>query len=103
MHGVCGVWGLLAVGLFADGTYGNYTTDPPFVRGLFYGGGAGQLLSQAIGAVVVAAWAFALGYVLFKVMDMFFGIRVDPATEIQGLDISEHGGSAYPNFPIIEG
>ena len=103
VHGVCGVWGLLAVGLFADGTYGNYTTDPPFVRGLFYGGGAGQLLSQAIGAVVVAAWAFALGYVLFKVMDMFFGIRVDPATEIQGLDISEHGGSAYPNFPIIEG
>jgi len=95
VHGVNGVWGLIAVGLFADGTYGDVT-------GLLFGGGAAQLVSQLIGAGVVAAWAFGLGFVLFKAMDLVMGIRVSPEEELRGLDIDEHGSPAYPNFLVVE-
>lgn len=95
-HTTAGVWGLLAVGLFADGTYGD-------VIGLFFGGGWGQLASQAIGAAVAITWAFTLGYALFKILDKVMGIRVSPQEELAGLDISEHGTKAYPNFPYVEG
>lgn len=98
VHGVNGVWGLISVGIFADGTYGNYATEAPFVKGLLYGGGAGQLISQAIGAAVVVLWAFLCGYIVFKVLDAVMGIRVSPYEEIGGLDVVEHGGSAYPDF-----
>jgi Amt family ammonium transporter len=103
VHGLNGVWGLLAVGLFADGTYGNYTTDSPLVTGLFYGGGADQLIAQAIGAAVVVAWAFGLGLMLFKLLDVILdSIRVPPQEEIAGLDIGEHDSTAYPNFPVVD-
>jgi Amt family ammonium transporter len=102
VHGTNGIWGLLSLGLFADGTYGNYITDAPLVTGLFYGGGVGQLIAQAIGALVAAAWAFTLGFVIFKTMDLAFGIRVSPEEELKGLDVAEHGTSAYPNFLYIE-
>ena len=102
VHGLNGFWGLIAVGLFADGTYGNYTTEAPFVTGLFYGGGWEQLGAQLIGAAVCVAWAFGLGYLLFKTMDMILGIRVSPQEEIEGLDIGEHGAKAYPNFHYVE-
>ncbi|MCX7730667.1 MAG: ammonium transporter, partial [Candidatus Caldatribacterium sp.] len=98
VHGVNGLWGLASVGLFADGTYGLYSLEPPYVTGLFYGGGVGQLLAQLIGIAVVTAWAFGLGYLLFRVMDLSFGIRVSPEEELQGLDIHEHGTPAYPEF-----
>jgi len=101
VHAVNGVWGLLSVGLFADGTYGLATTSEPFVRGLFYGGGFGQLIAQAIGAVVCVAWAFGLGLLTFKIMDKLFGIRVSPEEELKGLDIPEHGTPAYPNFVTL--
>ncbi len=102
VHGINGIWGLLSLGLFADGTYGNYTTDAPFVTGLFYGGGFGQLIAQVIGALVAVGWAFGLGFVLFKAMDLAFGIRVSPGEELQGLDVPEHGAVAYSNFPYIK-
>ncbi len=95
VHGVNGIWGLIAVGLFADGTYGDIT-------GLFFGGGTAQLVDQLIGAGVVMAWAFGLGFVTFKVMDLTFGIRISPQEEIEGLDIQEHGGPAYANFLTVE-
>ena len=98
VHGACGLWGLLSVGFFADGTYGNYSIEAPYVAGLFYGGGGEQLLAQFISVVVVAAWAFGMGYLTFKLMDMAFGIRVSPEEELQGLDILEHGTPAYPDF-----
>jgi ammonium transporter, Amt family len=98
VHGINGVWGLISVGLFADGTYGMGSTSEPFVRGLFYGGGYGQLISQTIGAAVCVTWAFILGYLGFKAMDKLFGIRVAPSEELKGLDIEEHGTPAYPNF-----
>jgi len=98
VHGACGLWGLLSVGFFADGTYGNYSVDAPYVTGLFYGGGGEQLLAQFISVVVVAVWAFGMGYLTFKLMDKAFGIRVSPEEELQGLDIHEHGAPAYPDF-----
>jgi Amt family ammonium transporter len=88
VHGAGGLWGLLSVGFFADGTYG--------ITGLFYGGGGAQLLYQFVSVVVVAAWAFLLGFTMFKLMDKWFGIRVSPEEELQGIDISEHGAEAYP-------
>lgn len=98
VHGTCGVWGLISVGIFADGTYGNYSTDPPFVTGLLYGGGVGQLISQIIGAAVATIWAFGWGFIVFKALDAMIGIRVSPQEELKGLDVYEHGGSAYPDF-----
>lgn len=103
VHAVNGVWGLISVGLFADGTYGLANTSAPLVRGLFYGGGTGQLIAQLIGAAVCVAWAFGLGLVSFKIMDMCFGIRVSPEEELKGLDIPEHGTPAYPNFYTSNG
>lgn len=98
VHGTNGLWGLLSIGFFADGTYGNYSVDKPYVTGLFYGGGGEQLLAQLISVVAVTAWAFITGYIVFKLMDKIFGIRVSPEEELQGLDIPEHGTPAYPDF-----
>jgi Amt family ammonium transporter len=99
VHGTCGLWGLFSIGLFADGTYGNYKVEPPFATGLFYGGGVSeQFLAQLISMVVVFAWAFGIGYLMFKLMDKAFGIRVSPEEELEGLDIPEHGTAAYPDF-----
>jgi len=56
------------------------------------------LLAQLISVVVVFAWAFGIGYLMFKLMDKAFGIRVPPQEELQGLDIPEHGLPAYPDF-----
>jgi Amt family ammonium transporter len=102
VHGINGVWGLISVGLFADGTYGNYTTELPYVTGLFYGGGWEQLVAQVIGAIICVVWAFGLGFLVFKSMDKLFGIRVSPQEEIEGLDIGEHAAQGYPNFPTID-
>ena len=101
VHGISGLWGLLSVGFFADGTYGNYSVEAPFVTGLLYGGGGGQLLAQFISILVVAVWAFGTGYITFKLMDKAFGVRVSPEEELQGLDIQEHGAPAYHDFVAI--
>ncbi|HHI96984.1 MAG TPA: ammonium transporter [Thermodesulfatator atlanticus] len=101
VHGFNGLWGLIAVGIFADGTYGNYAIEPPFVKGLLYGGGTEQLIAQLIGAAALFVWAFGMGFVLFKLLDFFLGIRVSPQEEIQGLDVFEHGTPAYPEFYTI--
>ncbi|OIP84331.1 MAG: ammonium transporter [Porphyromonadaceae bacterium CG2_30_38_12] len=83
VHGVCGAFGTLAVGLFA--TEG----------GLFYGGGANLLTSQAIGVVSVAAWAIGAGLVIFLGIKYTIGIRVSKKEEENGLDYYEHGEKAY--------
>ena len=83
VHGVCGILGTLGVGLFA--------TD----GGLFYGGGFHFLGVQALGVLAIVAWAFSLGWVMMKVLDKTMGIRVDPRIEEEGLDIYEHGETAY--------
>ena len=83
VHGVCGFTGTLLVGLFS-------TTD-----GLFYGGGIGLLAVQAVGALTVGAWALLCGFVIFKGLDKIKGLRVTPRIEEEGLDIYEHGETAY--------
>ena len=64
-------------------------------QGLFYGGGAGQLVSQVIGIVAVAAWVSVTSYVLFTAIKLTIGLRVSEEEELAGLDILEHGSPGY--------
>jgi len=99
VHGVNGAWGVIAVGLFADGTYGaGLNGVAGGVRGVFYGGGMGQLAAEIIGAVVCIAFAFTAFHVFFKIVGYVIGNRVSAGVEIQGLDIGEIGVPAYPEF-----
>jgi Amt family ammonium transporter len=99
VHGVNGAWGVIAVGLFADGTYGaGLNGIAGGVRGLFYGGGMGQLTAEIIGAVVCIAFSFTAFHVFFKVVGYLVGNRVSTAIEIEGLDLGEIGVPAYPEF-----
>jgi len=89
VHGVCGLWGTLACGLF--------NTD----AGLFYGGGFKQLGVQFVGAGAAFVWAFGLGLILFFIISKTIGLRVTPEEELKGLDIGEHGMEAYSGFQIF--
>ncbi len=92
VHGYNGLWGLLTVGIFADGTYGG-------VSGLIVGN-TSQIIAQLIDMVVVVVWAFGTGYILFYIIKKIVGLRVSPEEELTGLDLGEHGYSAYPEFVI---
>lgn len=92
VHGICGVWGTLAVGLFArydDAFLGRENA------GLFYGGGFNQLVVQAIGVAVVAVWVLGTSALLFKIIKETIGLRVDKEEEWEGLDLAEHGSPGY--------
>jgi Amt family ammonium transporter len=91
VHGVNGLWGQIAVGLFADGTM-NY--GGTVVKGLFYGD-PGQLVAQIIGGVVAFGWAFGACWVFFTVQKAIMGIRVSEEVELQGLDLPEMGMPGY--------
>jgi Amt family ammonium transporter len=92
VHGVCGAWGTIAVGFFgAEKVLGIAEAN----SGLFYGGGANQLISQLIGVGAFFAWAFGTGLILFKLIQKIAGLRVTPQEEYIGLDIEEHGMEAY--------
>ena len=94
VHAVNGIWGILALGLLADGTYGD-------VSGLLYGN-AGFMVSQIISAVTVFIWAFGMGTIMFYILKKTVGLRVSDREQIEGLDIGEHGMSAYPDFVPTE-
>jgi ammonium transporter, Amt family len=101
VHGVNGAFGVLSVGLFADGSYGaglNGVATP--VIGLFYGGGFSQLIAQTIGTVTCFVFIGASFFVYFKVADLILGNRVSAEEEIEGLDLAEVGVLAYPDFNI---
>jgi Amt family ammonium transporter len=101
VHGTCGIWGVMSVGLFADGTYGGAWNGSAVkgVTGIFYGSaGWGQLASQTIDSFVNFAWAFCISYIFFKVQDAVMGIRSKKEDEIEGLDIPEMGVHAYPGL-----
>jgi Amt family ammonium transporter len=101
VHGANGLWGVLSVGLFADGTYGtgyNAVWSSP-VTGLFYHGGFGQLGAQAIEALVCIGWNVIIGGVIFLIVGKIVGgNRVPAKVEIAGLDMPEMGGLGYPEF-----
>ena len=98
VHGVNGAWGVLSLGLFADGTYGDgFNGVEGTVRGLFYGG-ASQLVAQIIGTVTCFAFIFVISYAFFKVLDMVMGMRVSAEEELEGLDVPETGTHGYPEI-----
>ncbi len=86
VHGTCGLWGILAVGIFANGNNG--------IEGLVAGNGK-QIVSQLISMGVVLAWALATGFALFLLLKYTMGVRASRAEEEQGLDLSEHDLPAY--------
>ncbi len=108
VHGVNGIFGVLAVGIFSDGDYGagwNLTktaeTEGHGVTGILYGGpGGGQLIAQAVGALVLMTVMFAIAFIFFKIQNAIMkgGIRSEEADEIAGLDLPEMGAYAYPDF-----
>lgn len=97
VHGVCGVWGTIAVGLFAESQFAPGTTG----NGLLFGGGWELLGVQALGAVSVFVWCMAAGFGLFYVIRHLIGLRVEREEELRGLDIDEHGMESYSGFQIF--
>ena len=101
VHGINGAWGIIAVGLFADGTYGdgwNGIKGP--VKGLFYNGHWGQLLAQIAHVVVGFAWAWGVTWLIFVIAKRVMKIRVSAEAELEGLDLPEFGVLAYPDFVL---
>jgi len=102
VHGVCGAWGMIALGLFSDGSYGEGMNNVPgTVRGLFYGG-TSQITAQLIGVFMNVALVFAVMYAFFKMLDRFIPLRVSEEVEFEGLDQSEVAVTAYPDFSITK-
>jgi Amt family ammonium transporter len=110
IHGVNGLWGLLALGLFANGRHGagwngvvradmvkRFGSDG--VRGLLFGD-ASQLAAQLLDVAVLLAFAFLLGYVAFKLSNLIVPLRVSREHEIEGLDGTEMGAMGYPDFTV---
>ncbi len=95
VHGLCGVWGTLAVGLFGQKILGSPSD------GLFYGGGFGQLGIQALGLVACLGFTAIAMWLVFRVIQAVIGLRVSEDTELRGLDIVEHGMESYSGFQIF--
>lgn len=100
VHLVCGIWGTLAVGLFSvgPGVFSWYGEGLGPAKGLFVGGGIGQLISQLIGVVTVGGMIVLLSTICWLVLKATLGIRVSSEEEFEGLDIGEHGMEAYSGF-----
>ena len=95
VHGVCGAWGVLTVGLFADGTAPDFLVVGHPIEGLFFGDGK-QLVAQLIGIAAIGIWSFGTTWVLFTVMKTLGILRSKPEDELLGLDLPEMGTHAYP-------
>src|SRR5437867_128055 len=103
VHGTCGLWGVLCVGLFADGTSnygGSWNGVEGSVTGLFYGD-PGQFLAQLIGVCTLVGVIFTLSYVLNWFVDFTVGQRVSADVELEGLDLPEMGALGYPEFQLV--
>jgi Amt family ammonium transporter len=103
VHGTNGAWGVLSLGLLADGKYGDgWNGVPGTVTGLFYGD-AKQFLAQCVGTLTCAVFVFVTMWVFFKVLDAVIGNRVSAEVELAGLDLPEVGALAYPEFSLAPG
>ncbi len=100
VHGVCGIFGTLSVGLFAQASYGE-SSGVGAINGLFFGGGLSLFWTQLVGVLAVAAWTFGLAMGLFYLIKKTVGLRVSPEQELKGLDIEEHGMESYAGFQIF--
>src|SRR6266403_1294662 len=104
VHGFCGIWGTLSLGLFACGQYG--ATGPLAadnsapLKGLFYGGGVQVLTAQIIGSAIITLATFSIAMVVMYAVNATGTLRVSAEGELYGLDLHEHGISAYPEYVI---
>jgi Amt family ammonium transporter len=102
VHGVCGIWGVMSVGLLADGKSnfaGAWNGINGSVTGLFYGD-PGQLVAQLIGVSTLLGFVFCASLVLYLVVDLCVGQRTSAKSELEGLDLPEMGALAYPEFDL---
>jgi len=106
VHGLCGIWGTISLGLFATGQFGVPTptgadnSAASVVKGLFYGGGTDQLVAQVIGNAAIGIGAFVVGMILMYAVKLTGTLRVSKDGEQEGIDIHEHGAEAYPELGI---
>lgn len=103
VHGACGLWGVISVGLFADGTSnygGSWNGVTGSVRGLFYGDPS-QLVAQLIGCATLVGIIFTLSYLFNWLIDVIVGQRVGAQSELEGLDLPEMGALGYPEFQLV--
>jgi len=104
VHGFCGIWGTLSLGLFACGKYGATGPLAPDnsapLAGLFYGGGTTLLAAQAIGSLIVTTATFGISLAVMYLVNAVGFLRVSAKGEAYGLDLHEHGISAYPEYVI---
>jgi ammonium transporter, Amt family len=102
VHGACGIWGTLSLGLLASGQFGapspTGADTSTLVTGLFYGGGSAQLIAQCIGSGCITAATFAVAMILMYAVKATGTLRVSKDGELEGLDVHEHGGTAYPEL-----
>ena len=104
VHGACGLWGLIALGLFADGKYGDGVNGVAGgVKGLLTFGEAGQLWAQLTSVVVLVAWCSIACVIFFTILKKAGVLRSTEAAEIAGLDMPEMGALAYPDFLEAQG
>jgi Amt family ammonium transporter len=102
VHGTNGIWGVISVGLFADGRSnyaGAWNGVPGSVTGLFYGD-AGQLVAQLIGVATLVGFVFTFSFVVNMILEAVWGHRVAANVELEGLDIPEMGALGYPEFVL---
>jgi ammonium transporter, Amt family len=96
VHGTCGAWGCLSIGLLADGTYGDgWNGVSGTVTGLFYGGGLSQFWAELVGVTACFVTLGILSVIVFKIVEVLVGNRVSEEVEIDGLDIPEMGVTGY--------
>jgi Amt family ammonium transporter len=104
VHGMCGIWGTLSLGLFASGQFGATGPISPDnsapLKGLFYGGGTQLLTAQVVGSACITLATFAVAMVLMLAVNATGTLRVSQEGEMYGLDLHEHGISAYPEYVI---
>ncbi len=104
VHGICGIWGTLSLGLFASGQFGASGPIGPdnsaALKGLFYGGGTTLLEAQFIGSACITLATFGVAMVVMLAVNAMGMLRLSPEAEQYGMDLHEHGISAYPEYEI---
>jgi len=104
VHGMCGIWGTISLGLFACGKYGSTGQFAPDhtapLKGLFYQGGAQVLIAQLIGSAIITIATFVAAYIVMRIVNAAGLLRISAEGEAYGLDMHEHGISAYPEYVL---
>jgi ammonium transporter, Amt family len=104
VHGICGIWGTISLGLFACGKYGSTgplaADNSAPLKGLFYGGGTTLLMAQAVGSAIITVATFGVALAVMYLVNATGLLRVSAEGEALGLDLHEHGISAYPEYVI---